>query len=447
MGTLLRMALLNLVQAPRRSLLLGLAIAMVTTLLVVLLSLSNGINDNLVRSATALSAGHVNVAGFFKPTTSSASPLLTDKSKVRAVVEAHSDHVEYIVERDRGWARVVSENGSIQTGLTGIVLADEARFLEQVELAPVADYVEGGGPEIEGDLQKLGEPGTIMLFAGQAKRLEVRVGDAVTITSTTSAGLTNTVDATVVAVAKDLGLMSSFVVFTPRSLILDLYRLNDETTGALWLYLDDIDRAPQKMSELREAFAAAGYTVRDHDPNPFFFKFDTVMGEDWSGQQIDLTIWKDEVSFVAWILTAFDFISVFMTALLVVIIAVGIMNAMWNAVRERTREIGTMRAIGMTRRRVLLLFLLEAMLLGLFAATAGALFGALLAAGVTAAEIRIPAEAVRAILLSEVLTMVVHPATLLGSISFLTVFTTAAAFWPALRAAGLRPVDALRHSE
>ena len=35
--------------------------------------------------------------------------------------------------------------------------------------------------------------------------------------------------------------------------------------------------------------------------------------------------------------------------MLLVIIAVGIMNTLWIAIRERTREIGTLRAIGMQR--------------------------------------------------------------------------------------------------
>lgn len=447
MGTLLRIAFANLVQAPRRSLLLGLAIAIVTGLLVILMSLSAGINANLVESATHLAAGHVNVSGFFKPTSTSAAPMITHKSEIRAVVEDAITGVDYIVERDRGWARVVSETGSIQAGLTGIVAAEEHRFLDSIELAPVGDYVEGGGDQVEGDVSKLAQPDSIMLFASQAEQLEVRVGDPLTITSTTAAGMSNTVDCTVVAVAKDLGIMSSFWVFVPRQLILDLYQLNEETTGALWIYLDDIDRAPAVMSELRQALAAAGYEIRDHDPNPFFMKFDKVMGEDWSGQQLDLTIWKDEVSFVNWILTGFDAISIFMITLLVVIIAVGIMNAMWNAVRERTKEIGTMRAIGMTRSRVLVLFLLEAALLGSLAATAGALGGSGIAALVNAAQVHIPAEAVRAILLSEILRMVVTPASFVGSVLFLTVFTTVAAFWPSLRASRLRPVDALRHSD
>ena len=56
------------------------------------------------------------------------------------------------------------------------------------------------------------------------------------------------------------------------------------------------------------------------------------------------------------------------SCVLLVVIGVGIMNTLWIAIRERTREIGTLRAIGMQRRRVLLMFLIEALMLGAAAA-------------------------------------------------------------------------------
>ena len=43
---------------------------------------------------------------------------------------------------------------------------------------------------------------------------------------------------------------------------------------------------------------------------------------------------------------------------------IGILNTLAIAIRERTREIGTLRAIGMQRRKVLWLFVLETALLG-----------------------------------------------------------------------------------
>lgn len=447
MGVLLSIALRNLIQSRRRTSLLALAIGLVTTFLVLLMSLSAGISENLVSSATSLSAGHVNVGGFWKPTTGTAFPILTGMGKVKEVVEAKTPGLDYVVERHRGWGKIVSETGSVQAGLTGIVPADESRFFERLQLAPEKDYVEGGGDEVKGDARRLSEPASIVLFAGQAKKLGVVVGDVITIKTETQSGVSNTADATVVAVAKDMGLLSGFSVIVPKQLVLDLYQLNDDTTGALWVYLKDIDQSEATMAVVREALAQAGYQIRDHESNPFFFKFEAVMGEDWTGQKLDITWWQDEVSFLTWVLTAFDTVTWFLTLILVVIIAVGIMNAMWNAVRERTKEVGTMRAIGMTQARVLVLFLLESLLLGLGATAAGAAFGAAVALAIDAAHFPVPSEAVRAILLSNELNLVVSPGALVTSVVFLTLFTGLSALWPAVRASRLQPVKALQHAE
>jgi putative ABC transport system permease protein len=447
MGVLLSIALRNLMQSPRRTLLLGLAIGLVTTFLVLLLSLSRGINENLVTSATTMSAGHVNVAGFWKPTTGTAFPIVTGVAKVREVVEKSTPGLDYVVERHRGWGKVVSETGSVQSGLTGLVAAEESRFFDRLILAEEKEYKDGGSEQVLGDPRRLAEDNTIVLFAGQAKKLGVGVGDVVTIKTETMSGASNTADATVVAVARDLGLLSSFSVFVPKSLVLNLYQLNDDTTGALWVYLKDIEKSEETSVIVRGALIDAGFLLRDHESNPFFFKFEAVQGEDWTGQKLDVTWWQDEVSFLTWVLTAFDTVTWSLTLILVVIIAVGIMNAMWNAVRERTREIGTMRAIGMTQTRVLVLFLLEALFLGLGATTAGATLGAAIALGVDAARIPVPSDAVRTILLSNELNLSVQLNSLLTAVVFLTAFTGLSALWPAIRASRLQPVKALTHTE
>jgi putative ABC transport system permease protein len=58
-----------------------------------------------------------------------------------------------------------------------------------------------------------------------------------------------------------------------------------------------------------------------------------------------------------------------------------IYNAFAMTVVERTREIGMLRAIGMTRRQIMLMVLGEASLLGVLGAVAGVGFGMLLAQG------------------------------------------------------------------
>ena len=62
-------------------------------------------------------------------------------------------------------------------------------------------------------------------------------------------------------------------------------------------------------------------------------------------------------------------------SILLVIIAIGIMNSLWIAIRERTREIGTLRAIGMQRPRVMAMFVIEAFTLGSTGAVSGTSWG------------------------------------------------------------------------
>ena len=183
----------------------------------------------------------------------------------------------------------------------------------------------------------------------------------------------------------------------------------------------------------------------EHDPQPFFMKFERVMGEDWTGQKIDLTIWQDEVRILTWVVTAIDTISFILVTLLVFIIGLGIMNTMWIAVRERTREIGTLRAIGMSKQRILLMFVLEALLLGFFSTLLGAALGAVLGVGLEAAQVYLPSEAIRAILLSDVLHLVVNPINLAQAVLAFTTLTALAALAPALKASRLQPVTAIRH--
>src|SRR5688572_2217283 len=101
--TLLRIALRNLVQARTRTALLSAAIGLVTAMLVGMLSIAGGIEDNLIRSATTLSAGHVSVAGFFKIKPTDSAPVVTRASEIRKILEESTPGLDYIVDRQRGW--------------------------------------------------------------------------------------------------------------------------------------------------------------------------------------------------------------------------------------------------------------------------------------------------------------------------------------------------------
>ena len=438
-------AIRNLLQAPRRTFLLGFALATVTMLLVMLMAWSNGISETMIRSATALSSGHVNVSGFYKTTASDAAPLVTDATVLRKIVEELTEDVEYIVTRQRGWSRIVSDLGSVQTAIGGLDVDKDRRFLDVVNLAKESEYKDGGRDVLIGDVMDIRKKDHVLIFVKQAKRLGVEPGDRITVTIETLNGMTNSVDLTVAAIGREVGLLSGWNIYMSQQSVLSLYDLSPDTAGAIMIYLNDLAQSNDVMKSLAQKLEAKGYKVLDHDPNPFWMKFDTVIAEDWVGQKLDLTTWRDEVSFLTWILRAIDSVSFLLISILVVIIAIGIMNAMWISVRERTNEIGTVRALGMGKPRVLLMFMTEAILLGFGATLIGGLAGAAFAVGLDALQIIVPVEAVQVMLMSDTLHFSVKLETVLGAVGAFTVVVGLAALWPAYRASQLQPVTAIHH--
>ncbi|MEN9833928.1 MAG: hypothetical protein RL011_121 [Pseudomonadota bacterium] len=441
MMTIFRIAFRNLLQARRRSLLLGLAVALVAALFLTLRVVSGSVAERMIESATTLSAGHVNIGGFFKARKKGSDPLISDRAGVKEAVRKSVPEATTIIDRHRGWGRLVGPQSSFNVGLSGIEYEDEGRFFQALQLAPESSYKDGGRDQALGNFADLKKPNSVLIFAAQAKKLGVTIGD--NITMVVEGAKANTVDLTVVAIAADIGFMSNWNIFVPRRTVLDLYRIQDNSTGVVMVYLPNPDRATAVMERLRADLTKAGFTVMDHDPRPFFFKFDKVSGEDWLGQRLDLTIWSDEVSFVLWVTRALDLVSFFVVAILAMIIVGGIVNSMWMAVRERTKEIGTMRAIGAPKTMIVEMFVAEACLLGIIAAAIGASLGVGGILLVNMLKIPVTNEGVRLFLMTNTLKFSVHSTQFLSTLVLFAAVTGFASLYPALKAAGLRPVEAL----
>lgn len=133
-------------------------------------------------------------------------------------------------------------------------------------------------------------------------------------------------------------------------------------------------------------------------------------------------------------------ITIFMLALIF-----GIINTMLMAVLERVRELGMLMAIGMNRRRVFLMVVLETLFLGLTAMPAGILLvvASLAFFQRTGIDLSIFSEGMREFGMSEVIYP--DPVTGIYVQVAVAVFITAllGALYPAWKAVRLKPVDAL----
>src|SRR6478752_6223785 len=99
MNQLFLIALRNLAQHSKRTLLLGGAIAGVTSLLTLLLCLSSGMHATMLESATTLSTGHINVAGFYKVTAGQSAPVVTQFKKLEEIVKKTLPDLDFVAAR------------------------------------------------------------------------------------------------------------------------------------------------------------------------------------------------------------------------------------------------------------------------------------------------------------------------------------------------------------
>jgi putative ABC transport system permease protein len=133
-------------------------------------------------------------------------------------------------------------------------------------------------------------------------------------------------------------------------------------------------------------------------------------------------------------MTMLDALQLAISLLAVGIGAIGVTNTMVMSVLERTREIGILRAVGWSRRRVMASVLGEGVVLCLIAAVVGMLLGV---------------AAARAIMLvpsiSSFLTPVYAPAVFVRAAGIALLVGVAGAAYPAYRATRLTPMEALRH--
>lgn len=137
------------------------------------------------------------------------------------------------------------------------------------------------------------------------------------------------------------------------------------------------------------------------------------------------------------VLNIIQVVFVGIAAISLIVGGIGIMNVMYTAVLERTKEIGVMKAIGARNKDILTIFLFESALLG----TTGGLIGILIGAGISKG-IEFGANAAFG---AGTITAVFPWYLVLGTLLFSAIVGMISGTLPARRASKLKPVDALRY--
>jgi putative ABC transport system permease protein len=164
-------------------------------------------------------------------------------------------------------------------------------------------------------------------------------------------------------------------------------------------------------------------------------KVEIEMAKERDEEEFDVYTSEQLISQLGSVLAIVQGILVSIAAISLLVGGIGIANVMYTSVLQRTREIGIMKAVGARNSSILLIFVIEAGIIGLFGGIVGVVLGILLA------------QLVGAIAASAgwtVLEIFLDPWTLAGGLVFSVAIGVFSGVMPANQAASLKPIDALR---
>lgn len=161
-----------------------------------------------------------------------------------------------------------------------------------------------------------------------------------------------------------------------------------------------------------------------------------------AGHAVDIRPWQQMCPSYLRVRGMFVVMFTFLFVIVLVIVALSVVNTIGMSVIERTREIGTLRALGLKRSGVLVMFATESAMLGLAGSTAGFVLTLVVIAAIRLLGLDWDPPVVTRRVPFEIHLSLTY---LACSLVFLVGLSMLAACLPSRRAARMRIVDALGH--
>lgn len=163
------------------------------------------------------------------------------------------------------------------------------------------------------------------------------------------------------------------------------------------------------------------------------------------GRPVELYTWQQRLPLIQEGIEISERFIFIYYAIFYIAMAFGIVNTLLMAIGERTHEIGVMTAIGMSRARLVGVFLLESLFIGLLAAVLGVAAGWLVVRtlGLSGIDVSAFAEAWGSLPIGRVLYPSLSARGMLGAAVTTVLVSLLVSLYPAARAARLAPVQAI----
>jgi putative ABC transport system permease protein len=411
MGKLLKIAVRNLLRYKRRTLLTTSLITLGVVFVLVFVSVTGSFKAMMIAQNTDSMLGHLQVHRKGYVASIDNLPLnLNLKAgaigRLEKILDAQPEIAAYS-PRIKFGAMFSTFVETTNIRLNGI---DPERELATVPLL--------SGRVLEGS--KVLARGDIWIPELLARGMKVKIGDTVVIVATNQDGSVNGKQFKVAGVLESVtgpGGRDGYITIEDAAEVL---RIEGREVSEVAIRLKDFGR----LGAVSEQLAALLEQELNQQGKPIF----------------ELHTWEKLSPFFN-IARMIDVMTFFMKLMLIAIVLVSIMNVMIMAVYERIREIGTIAAIGTQPGRILSLFLLEGLSLGVAGAILGNVVGAVIIFVLNISNITYDFGRQKDLLLQAS----IDPVDVLVLSVIVIVIAVIASLQPAFKASRMEPIKALRH--
>lgn len=480
-----KIALRNLSRQKRRSILLGSALSFGMFILVVVNGVTGGLLTSLQKNFADLIAGHIFFLQVEKGPDGKLISISRDDKELLATLASSGIKFSSVTRRTSVLGSVIYSGESVNRSISGLNWADEVSFPESLTLvAGSTDGMQGSDGIIISDVlaenigliqkKKLNYADTANLrrdikirwrnegkgfdldkeIKRETKRLEEErgekqkadalkaIGEVLLVKMDTIYGQENVAEFRVKAIFKT---QMDYSAYVDREVLNACVEMPANSFNLCGIMLDDFSNLDAKTiaihGMLKDKYDLVPYAkIAGRASNTVVSELDK---EDFAGQKTIMTNLNNELGSFVSVLTGVQAGSFGLFIIILAVVMVGLVNTFRIVIYERTKEIGTMRALGAQRKQIRNLFVIEAMFLGVVGCLPGALLGIILLNVLrffrfdTITELSLFLDDGR-------LGFSISPMMLVGSILVVILFTVLAALIPARRAAKMEPAQALR---
>lgn len=338
--------------------------------------------------------------------------LIEDSSKVVEKIKA-LDHVKSITPRISFSAMISTGDNTVSAFCEGVD-PDGELILNKID---IIKKTEAGLSIEEGSNLTKEDEFEIVLGRGLAKNIGAKPGDSLVLLTNTVEGSLNAFDVTVKGI-----FFTASKEFDDRALRLpiDTAQKLIRTKGiqTLVVLLNETENTLQVKEDVLK-------TIQSMDP------------------EMEIRVWGELADFYNKTVALYGRQFFILKLIITIIVVLSIFNTINMAIWERTREIGTIMAMGYKKMDIMKLFLAEGCILGILGGIAGILIGIVLAQIISFFGIPMPSPPGTTIGWTAFIKVV--PELLVSSMIISISASLLSSLYPAFKASNLMITDALRH--